>query len=64
VWIQDRYRELLRTGRIWMDVELRLRSGQAHRPDDVKGAGSLVLPCVTCPTERNRQKGWEEDDRT
>lgn len=44
-----------------MDIEVRLRAGQAHEPTVVSGPGSLVLPCFTCPTERNRQKGWEED---
>jgi hypothetical protein len=44
-----------------MDIEMRLQSGQIHDPMAVSGPGSLVLPCFTCPTDRNQQKGWEAD---
>jgi hypothetical protein len=60
---QHRYRELLRTSRMWMDVETRLRSGYVHDPDCVSGPGSLALSCVTCPSEHNRQDNWQQDPR-
>lgn len=61
--LQYRYRELLRTSRMWMDIELRLRSGQVFDPMKISGPGSLVLPCYTCPTEHNRQENWTVDPR-
>lgn len=45
-----------------MDIELRLRGGEAHRPERTSKPGSLALQCVTCPQpEFNLPKDWEKD---
>lgn len=47
--LQDRYRELMRAGRQWMDIELRLRNGEGHNGSKAGQAGSLALQCFSCP---------------
>jgi ferredoxin len=62
--LPDRYRELMRTSREWMDLKLRLRAGQADSDVDKGGAGSLVIRCVACPRPGvNIPSAWDTDKR-
>jgi hypothetical protein len=53
----------MRVSRQWMDIEVRLRAGEAH--DDVSnfGEGSLAIQCISCPRPGfNLPEGWENNE--
>jgi len=58
---KDRYRDLIRLSCQWMDIESRLRAGEAHEPERTSIPGSLALHCVTCPRPGfNLPEAWEQ----
>ena len=46
---QDRYRELLRTSRLWRNIKYRKWNGFGHGDLRKPGSGSLALFCAACP---------------
>jgi hypothetical protein len=59
---QDRYRELLRTSRLWRNMKYRKWHGFGHEPDRSPGPGELAIFCAACPQPGvNLPEGWEND---
>jgi hypothetical protein len=62
VLYQDRYRELLRTSRLWRNIKYRKWNGFGHTRAKKPEAGSLALFCAACPQPNiNLPAGWSND---
>ena len=60
--VQDRYRELLRTSRLWRNLKYRKWHGFGHSPDKDPGPGELALFCAACPQPGvNLPADWLDD---
>jgi len=49
VFIQDRYRELMRVSRMWRDLSNRKRAGFGHDTEKHPRLGDLATFCPACP---------------
>jgi hypothetical protein len=62
VMYQDRYRELLRTSRLWRNIKYRKWNGFGHTGAKKAESGSLALFCAACPQPNiNLPVGWSKD---
>lgn len=47
-----------------MDLESRLRAGEAHDPEQTKKPGSLAIQCITCPRPTfNLPDTWKNEPK-
>ena len=59
---KNRYKELLRTSRLWRDLHARKHFGFGHETDKSPGIGDLAIFCPACPQPGiNLPPGWEND---
>ena len=62
VFHQDRYRELLRTSRLWRHLKHLKWHGFGHSPVEEPGPGGLALFCAVCPQPGvNLPENWKDD---
>jgi hypothetical protein len=62
IHFKDRYRELLRTSRLWRNIKYRKWNGFGHGNIRKPGPGSLALFCAACPQPNvNLPAEWSED---
>ncbi|KIJ58482.1 hypothetical protein HYDPIDRAFT_62169, partial [Hydnomerulius pinastri MD-312] len=59
--LPDRYRELMRTSRVWRDLKNRKRAGFGHDQERTPGPGDLATFCPTCPQPGiNLPERWQQ----
>ncbi|KIJ57513.1 hypothetical protein HYDPIDRAFT_104148, partial [Hydnomerulius pinastri MD-312] len=59
--LQDRYRELMRTSRVWRDLKNRKRAGFGHDRERTPGPGDLATFCPACPQPGiNLPERWQQ----
>lgn len=63
---KDRYRELMRVGRQWRNLDALKRAGMIYTPEKERKAGDLAIFCPACPQPGINippPSEWKEEDK-